>query len=134
MGQNNRTDYSSPKQIPGTTWSLVATGDATSFAIKTDGTLWSWGYNDGPLGHNNRTWYSSPKQIPGTTWDSVGSSNYVVGATKTDGTLWTWGTGASGRLGLNETTSYSSPKQVPGTTWQKFIDGTVDSEAILLLK
>ena len=40
LGQNNQTEYSSPVQIPGTTWAQVsARGDTTSVtATKTDGT------------------------------------------------------------------------------------------------
>ena len=42
-------------------------------AVKTDGTLWTWGKqaDSGHIGHNNRTDYSSPKQVPGTTWSRV---------------------------------------------------------------
>jgi alpha-tubulin suppressor-like RCC1 family protein len=80
LGQNNRTDYSSPVQIPGTTWSSIAAGASSNIAAgslhtvatKTDNTLWSWGYNTyGNLGQNNRTYYSSPVQIPGTAWSSI---------------------------------------------------------------
>jgi hypothetical protein len=42
VGQNNRTNFSSPVQIPGTTWSSIS-GGQHSLATKTDGTLWSWG-------------------------------------------------------------------------------------------
>jgi alpha-tubulin suppressor-like RCC1 family protein len=43
-----------------------------SLAIKTDGTLWSWGAGDnGRLGQNNTTEFSSPVQIPGTSWSSI---------------------------------------------------------------
>ena len=40
---------------------------------RTDGTLWSWGYNGimDHLGQNDRTNRSSPVQIPDTTWDKV---------------------------------------------------------------
>ena len=80
LGQNNRTDYSSPVQIPGTTWSSISSGSYHSLAKKTDGTLWAWGYNGfGQLGQNNRTQYSSPIQIPGTTWSSIsGGANHSL--------------------------------------------------------
>ena len=46
LGVNNFTYYSSPIQIPGTTWgSEFAVGPATAQWIKTDGTLWAWGNN-----------------------------------------------------------------------------------------
>ena len=62
--------YSSPVQIPGTTWKTVsASYDYTVLATKTDNTLWGWGINSsGHLGLNQptNTRYSSPVQIPGS--------------------------------------------------------------------
>ncbi len=118
LGLNDATNYSSPVQIPGTTWSSIKSYNYSTIATKTDGTLWAWGYNgDGALGQNNVVPYSSPRQIPGTTWSSIGSGNYHSLATKTDGTLWAWGRNRDGQLGQNNTTYTSSPIQIPGTTW-----------------
>mgnify|MGYP001203425167 CR=1 FL=1 len=122
LGLSNKTYYSSPVQIPGTTWAAVATAYRCTMATKTDGTLWTWGNNDqGQLGHNNKnpTSYSSPKQIPGTTWptdnNKMSGATYGMYAIKTDGTLWMWGYNAMGQLGQNNKTNYSSPVQVPGS-------------------
>ena len=127
LGQNNRTEYSSPVQIPGTTWSTVNSGYYAHIANKTDGTLWAWGYNGyGQIGNNDRIsdGMSSPVQIPGTTWsDNMGSGMSCFMAIKTDGTLWTWGRGDYGQLGHNSTASYSSPVQIPGTTWRSISGG-----------
>ena len=45
LGQNNKTNYSSPVQVGSdTTWAKIgATTEGSSIAIKTDGTLWTWG-------------------------------------------------------------------------------------------
>lgn len=95
-------------------------------AIKTNGTLWMWGYNgQGQIGDNSTVHRSSPVQLAGTTWAQVstGGSDVTIAnahtvAVKTDGTLWTWGYNASGQLGLNTATNRSSPAQVAGTNWK----------------
>jgi len=126
LGQNNRTQYSSPKQIPGTTWSTVSAGGAHVLATKTDGTMWALGENgSGQLGQNNETNYSSPVQIPGTTWNIVHAGDeYSCAAIKTDGTLWVLGYNNKGQLGDNSTARRSSPTQIPGTTWSNINNGS----------
>ena len=135
LAQNNRTNYSSPVQIPGTTWGtdivgkVAGSGDGTGW-IKTDGTLWTWGHNgQGRLGTNQApaqlTAASSPVQVPGTTWDMVGNAMWSKTAIKTDGTMWSWGENEKGLLGLNqpESTDISSPTQIPGTNWKYIASG-----------
>jgi len=122
--------YSSPVQIPGTTWSQnqmasLSVGDRQIAAIKTDGSLYTWGRNDaGVLGNNTSTGagghISSPIQIPGT-WSIINLSGFNCNTgVKSNGELYTWGSNESGRLGLNQpdNASYSSPVQIPGTTWK----------------
>ena len=125
---------SSPTQLSGTTWSNIACGQKTTIATKTDGTLWTMGYNDeGQLGQNNVVFRSSPTQIPGTNWHltnfrtTTGSEGAL--AMKQDGTLWAWGSSTSGQFGLNSNTQLSSPTQVTGT-WDSIGGG----QAISALK
>ena len=109
LGQNisYSNSRSSPVQLPGTNWKLVDTdvrADGYVGAIKTDGTMWTWGRNEnGELGLNSRIYQSSPTQVPGNTWavvTTVGRQSGMV-ATKTDGTLWSWGKNNRGNLGQN---------------------------------
>jgi len=140
LGLGNTTNYNSPKQVGAlTTWATMAKGPTTcSLAIKTDGTLWSWGQGiNGKLGLGNTTNYSSPKQVGAlTAWATVagGGLSDFYGfslAIKTNGTLWSWGQSAVGQLGLGNTTSYSSPKQVGAlTAWSKVAAG---SESVLAI-
>ena len=139
LGLNNAVQYSSPVQIPGTTWATgrrkIAAGYNNAAAIRTDGTLWTWGNNGhGALGHNeapsSRPRYSSPTQIPGTTWKSVKAGYYYMLATKTDGTLWSWGYNTQGQGGVNNANDgHSSPTQVPGTSWAEPEIGNLSSYA-----
>ena len=125
LGQNDTTQYSSPKQVPGTNWLMTNNGcsyvaNNVSIATKSDGTIWSWGYgSQGMLGLNQSTpsaKISSPTQIGSNTNWGVGSSSRSVLWSKTDGTLWAWGYNNDGQLGLNEsgpgTPKKSSPTQV----------------------
>ena len=120
LAQNHTAQRSSPVQIgSGTDWAVLSRGgNENAGAIKTDGTLWTWGDNDkGELGLNDNAKRSSPAQIPGTNWAQISMYYRLAVATKTDGTLWSWGYNSQGQLGQNNTTSYSSPVQIPGTTW-----------------
>jgi len=124
LGNNSRTQRSSPTQIPGTSWSeLAVSGGQVSWFGRTDGTLWAVGdnYGDrrGALAQNNQTRYSSPVQIPGTTWGTNQNHFRASGtplAMKTDGTIWSWGYNSSGSIGVNNRTDYSSPIQIGSET------------------
>ena len=125
LGLNDRTNRSSPTQIPGTTWNTAGTFNETSWGVKTDGTLWVWGRGYyGLLGQNqpHNTFRSSPTQIPGTTWEKCYGTQYAAFATKTDGTMWGWGNNSSGNLGQNDRTQRSSPVQIGSTDWS-VVDG-----------
>ena len=70
LGIGNRSNRSSPHQVPGTTWAHLygnygnSPSDGSYLATKTDGTLWSWGYNgSGVLGLADSPQRSSPDQI-----------------------------------------------------------------------
>ena len=122
LGLGNTTYYSSPKQVGSlTNWLQISAGGYgnTSAAVKSDGTLWTWGSNSGgQLGLGNRTNYSSPKQVGSLTgWTQVSSGRFGnTAAVKSNGTLWLMGAGSYGQLGQGNTTAYSSPKQVGALT------------------
>ena len=132
---HDNREYSSPTQIPGTSWSQEAGKTAYKRVIttKTDGSLWAWGYNqNGELGQNqsgtpapDAVWRSSPTQIgTGTDWDygirKSTTGSYTSYAIKTNGTLWGWGSGSYGKLGQNDNTGRSSPVQIgTETTWAR---------------
>jgi alpha-tubulin suppressor-like RCC1 family protein len=116
LGDNTTTKKSSPVQTVayGTLWRQVAGSQYHIAAIKTDGTLWTWGQNDyGQLGDNTLVNKSSPVQTVtfATNWKQVDAGSSNTAATKTDGTLWTWGINSNGQLGDNTTTKKSSPVQ-----------------------
>lgn len=113
---------------------MIALGRQYSAAIKTDGTLWTWGENSyGQLGDNSTTNRSSPVQtVAGGTWIDVNCGRGHTIAIKTDGTLWAWGLNTNGQLGDNSITHRSSPVQIisSGNNWKYVSAGGYHSSAI----
>lgn len=142
LGDNTVDPKSSPVQTVafGTNWKQVSSGLYHCAAIKTDGTLWTWGQNIyGQLGNNTVANRSSPVQTIayGTNWKQVSAGGRTTAAIKTDGTLWCWGDGDKGELGDN--LSYvvgnnrkSSPIQTItfGTNWKQVSAGYFHTTAI----
>jgi alpha-tubulin suppressor-like RCC1 family protein len=119
----------------GSNWKQVSIGYAYTAAIKTDGTLWTWGNGlNGQLGNNDTTDRSTPITTfaGGNNWKQVNVGPRFSVAIKTDGTLWTWGTGTNGQLGNNDTTDRSTPITTfaGGNNWKQVSSGDVYTAAI----
>jgi hypothetical protein len=137
LGYNTATDRSTPVTTfaGGTNWKQVTCGGSHTAAIKTDGTLWTWGLNSyGRLGDNTTTDRSTPVTTfaGGTNWKQVAGGYAHTAATKTDGTLWTWGRNYYGQLGNNNTTQRLTPVTTfaGGTNWKQVFGGYGHTAAI----
>jgi alpha-tubulin suppressor-like RCC1 family protein len=137
LGDNSTSRKSSPVQTvsAGTNWKQVSAGLEHTVSIKTDGTLWTFGYNFvGQLGDNTSTKRSSPVQTvsAGTNWKQVSARLYQTASIKTDGTLWLWGSNFHGGLGDNTRTDRLSPVQTIsfGTNWKQVSAGVYYTAAI----
>jgi len=139
LGNAAVTDRSTPVTTfsGGTNWKQVSTGDRHTAAIKTDGTLWTWGYGaNGRLGNGVTTGNISTPVTTfsgGTNWKQVSAGYRIIAAIKTDGTLWTWGTGSFSHLGNGTTTgTISTPVTTfaGGTNWKQVSTGDRHTAAI----
>jgi len=128
LGDGADSNRCSPVNVGSlTNWHRVNIGTGnTMTALKTDGTIWSWGAGGGgALGHSNTTSYCSPVQIGAATdWAYIATGKERGAAINTAGKLYTWGDNTNGELGLGTTTGMSSPSQV-GTDvdWAKIFMG-----------
>ena len=136
LGDSTSTDRPTPVQVHGandngylTNVIAIAAGSNHSLALKSDGTVWTWGYNNyGQLGDNSSGLGANkltPVQVHG-----FNNSGYLYGVTaidagenhslalKSDGTVWAWGYNTYGQLGNGYSgagTNKSTPVQVVGT-------------------
>jgi alpha-tubulin suppressor-like RCC1 family protein len=123
----------------GTNWKQVACGHSHTAAIKTDGTLWTWG-SEGALGNNITTITNKSTPVTtfagGTNWKQVACGNFFTAAIKTDGTLWTWGVNNNGQLGDNTLTQRYTPVTtfVGGTNWKQVDCGRVLGTYVAAIK
>nr|MDQ2958592.1 hypothetical protein [Actinomycetota bacterium] len=106
----------------------IAAGQSNGYALRSDGTVWSWGANgEGELG--NGTGESSgcgcaatPVQVSGLSHIvAIAAGNSTAYAVRSDGTVWSWGRDGQGELGLGTALSTGcacslKPVQVAGLT------------------
>jgi alpha-tubulin suppressor-like RCC1 family protein len=122
-----------------TNWKEVSVGKdyyfGFSLALKTDGTLWSCGYNsDGQMGNgsSSSTVYTSVFTQIGTAsdWKEISSGSYFNLATKTNGTLWAWGANEYGQIGIGSFYDVLLPTQLGTlTNWKNISAGGYFSSA-----
>ncbi|WP_395845210.1 RCC1 domain-containing protein [Cystobacter fuscus] len=119
LGDGSTTMRSTPVQIPGLTGvsHLEASLYGSSFALRSDGSWWAWGYNGtGLLGDGTRNSRTVPTRVTvlsGAVALQSGLDHTV--AIKQDGSVWGWG-GQGAELG-NPDYPYGSltAVQAPGT-------------------
>jgi hypothetical protein len=91
----------------------VAAGGHHTCAIKTNGSLWCWGYNwYGQLGDGTNTSRNTPVQIISSGVSYVAAGGRHTCAIKQDGSLWCWGFNGSGQLGDGTWADKNTPVQI----------------------
>jgi len=131
--------------------SQIAAGGLHTVAIKSDGTLWAWGYNMyGQLGDGTFREFKEGeddliyilgkvkinKNIPvkigaDTNWMKISAGKHHTLAIKSDGTLWAWGDGNWGKLGNDSNEDIPNPIQIGNDTdWSSVSAGEDHTIAI----
>lgn len=125
LGNGNTINQPTPALVAPANWITngfsLSMGSEHSLAIRSDGSLWSWGLNSqGALGNSKTVNSSSPVQIGArTNWYAVSCGAYSSYAILNTAALYGWGYNSNGQLGTGNIINYSSPVQISiaGQTW-----------------
>jgi alpha-tubulin suppressor-like RCC1 family protein len=128
LGDGTTENRTRPVQVVGpggvgylTNVVAIAAGAYHSLALKSDGTVWAWGFNvDGELGNGTEAGSTTPVQVVGpggqgylTNVVAIAGADWHSLALKNDGTVWAWGYNEEGQLGINSSGDYrTTPVQV----------------------
>jgi alpha-tubulin suppressor-like RCC1 family protein len=94
----------------------IAAGAFHSLALKSDGTVWSWGANwFGQLGDGGTNDQHAPKLVAGLDHvRALAGGGFHSLALGSDGTVWAWGGNELGQLGVEAGPGSDQPLVVPG--------------------
>ncbi len=103
-----------------TNWVGISAGEDHNLAIKSDGTLWTWG-------ESVQARFARPTPLPvpvsaapGNDWRQAAAGGIHSVALKRDGTLWGWGNNWASSVGIASTNGSSVPVQIgSAANWVK---------------
>jgi alpha-tubulin suppressor-like RCC1 family protein len=116
--------FPKPEQVSGLSGiTAVVAGDRYCMALKSDGTVWSWGNNwHGQLGDGTKNSSSTPSQVAGLS--NIAALTAGMGhsfALDKDGSVWAWGYNDDGELGDGKRKDRLTPFKIPGLSGIKAI-------------
>jgi probable HAF family extracellular repeat protein len=128
IGDGTKVGKLNPVQVrladgsPVTAVVAIAAGIVHSVALRSDGSVWTWGWNvSGQLGDGTTTQRLNPVQAQFPDGSPLGgivavtAGNFSTVALRTDGTLWVWGDNFAGQLGDGTSTNRLNPVQARWT-------------------
>jgi len=121
LGNGTTTGSLVPIPVPSLAHGVIAiaAGWDAAVALKSDGSVWTWGANDrGQLGDGSHAASQVPVRVSGiggrVTAIAAGFSYALT--LKSDGTVWGWGDDFQGQLGNGQNADTTSPVAVHGLT------------------
>lgn len=115
----------------------IAAGYNTSWALDTNGNVWSWGYNShGNLGDNTTTHRNTPKKVMNSNKIGymsdviqIAAGEYHLLMLKADSTVWSLGLNNYGQLGDKTSSNRYVPVQVKDISGNNFLKNVIKVSA-----
>jgi len=105
----------------------ITGGDNHSGALKSDGTVWTWGRNNrGQLGDGTFDNSSIPLWVADTSFIDLDNGSSHTLAIKSDSTVWAWGMNYYGQLGDRTEINKTTPIQVLEVGGHGYLDDVID--------
>lgn len=130
-------EYSPVRIGSAANWKMVTAANFHSLAIKTNGTLWAWGWGNSHemgLGQKLSKTFEPVQVGKDTNWTSVSTAPDVSVALKKDGSLWVWGNNVREALGVGKTVNsavYVPTRVGKDTDW---VSATASQHMVLAIK
>jgi alpha-tubulin suppressor-like RCC1 family protein len=103
-----------------TNWVSISVAASRNVAIKSDGTIWTWGRCATPQLTRPTALLTPVQAAPGNDWKETAAGGIHILAIKKDGTLWGWGNNWAGSVGIASITGSYTPVQIgAATNWTK---------------
>jgi alpha-tubulin suppressor-like RCC1 family protein len=94
---------------------MIDGGSYHTLALKSDGSVWSWGYNyQGQIGDSTNVDKNRPVDTKLGYISEISTGYLHSVALEKDGDVWTWGSNSYGQLGDGSTINRSSPYKIEG--------------------
>jgi alpha-tubulin suppressor-like RCC1 family protein len=132
LGLGDLIDRHVPTRVGSDTdWVAVSGGISHSLGVRSDHTLWAWGWNPHSelgLGNIGQEGKKTPTPVgDGTNWAAVSAGLYRSFGVCSDGTLWAWGMNVYGELGVGDSADKDVPTRVGiATNWVAVSGGGVN--------
>lgn len=133
LGLGNQKNRSTRLRRVGneTNWRSISADMGHNLAIKSDGTIWTWGESVQPRFARGTPIPIPVPAAPGNDWKQAAAGGVHSVALKKDGTLWGWGNNWAGSVGISSTNGSSVPVQIgSATNWIKVWAGILETVAM----
>jgi hypothetical protein len=132
LGDNSTLARSKPVVVSGanTTWKQIASGEFHTLALRADGSLWGWGFNqNGQLGDGTSVNKLVPTKIGTGKWLYIAAGKAHSLGIDDKGFLWAWGRNVNGQLGDGTVLPRLAPVKIGTDTWTAVAAGDTHSMA-----